>query len=51
MSSSINGDNGTAYTHLDIILRQDLIDLESVRDIIKIETLIELLKTRLPCIL
>jgi predicted AAA+ superfamily ATPase len=33
-------------THLDIILRQDLIDLESVRDIIKIETLIELLKTR-----
>lgn len=33
-------------SHLDIILRQDLIDLENVRDIIKIETLIELLKTR-----
>jgi len=32
-------------SHLDIILRQDLIDLENVRDIIKIETLIELLKT------
>lgn len=33
-------------THLDLILRQDLIDLESVRDIVSIETLIELLKTR-----
>lgn len=33
-------------THLDIILRQDLIDLESVRDIQGIETLIELLRTR-----
>lgn len=33
-------------SHTDIILRQDLIDLENVRDIIKIETLIELLKTR-----
>jgi len=33
-------------THLDIILRQDLIDLESVRDIQGIELLIELLKSR-----
>jgi len=33
-------------THLDIILRQDLIDLESVRDIKSIETLIELLRRR-----
>jgi len=31
-------------THLDIILRQDLLDLESVRSIQSIETLIELLK-------
>ncbi|MFA6036929.1 MAG: ATP-binding protein [Legionellales bacterium] len=33
-------------THLDIILRQDLIDLEAVRDIQGIEVLITLLKTR-----
>ncbi len=33
-------------THLDIILRQDLVDLESVRDIRSIETLIQLLKSR-----
>ena len=33
-------------SHLDIILRQDLIDLESVRDIKSIEILIELLRTR-----
>jgi len=33
-------------THLDIILRQDLIELETVRDILQIETLIELLRTR-----
>lgn len=33
-------------THLDIILRQDLIDLDSVKDIQSIETLISLLKTR-----
>lgn len=32
------------HSHLDIILRQDLIDLENVRDINAIETLIELLK-------
>jgi uncharacterized protein len=31
-------------THLDIVLRQDLIDLESVTDIKSIETLIELLR-------
>lgn len=31
-------------THIDTIIRQDLIDLESPRHIIKIETLIELLK-------
>ena len=33
-------------SHLDIILRQDLIDLHSVRDIQAIETLVLLLKTR-----
>jgi len=33
-------------THTDIILRQDLIDLEPVRSINQIETLIELLKNR-----
>jgi uncharacterized protein len=33
-------------THLNIILRQDLIDLESVHNITSIETLIELLKSR-----
>jgi predicted AAA+ superfamily ATPase len=33
-------------THLDIILKQDLIDLENVQQIIQIETLIQLLKTR-----
>lgn len=32
------------HSHLDIILRQDLIDLEGVRDINTMETLIELLK-------
>lgn len=33
-------------THLDIILRQDIIELEDVRDILQIETLIELLRHR-----
>lgn len=33
-------------THLDIILRQDLLDLESIRDIKSIETLIEMLRYR-----
>ena len=33
-------------THLDIILRQDLVDLQSVQDIIGIETLIYMLKSR-----
>lgn len=33
-------------THLDIILRQDLIDLEAVKDIQAIETLVALLKKR-----
>jgi len=33
-------------THLDIILRQDLIDLHAVRDIQAIETLVELIKSR-----
>jgi predicted AAA+ superfamily ATPase len=33
-------------SHLDIILKQDLIDLENVQQITTIETLIELLKTR-----
>lgn len=35
-----------ATTHLDLILRQDLLDLESVRNISKIETLIALLQKR-----
>lgn len=34
-------------THLDIILRQDLIDLYSIRDIKSIETLVALLKNRI----
>jgi predicted AAA+ superfamily ATPase len=45
--------NGTARfynrwkkSHLDIILKQDLIDLENVQQIIQIETLIQLLKSR-----
>lgn len=33
-------------SHADIILRQDLLDLEQVRDIQALETLIELLRTR-----
>lgn len=33
-------------SHTDIILRQDLIDLENIRDIVSIETLAELLKTK-----
>ena len=33
-------------SHLDIILKQDLIDLENVQQIIQIETLIQLLKNR-----
>lgn len=33
-------------THLDVILRQDLLDLESVRDLAGIETLIEMLRER-----
>lgn len=38
-------------SHLDIILRQDLIDLEQVRNITKIELLVELLRDRVgsPC--
>lgn len=35
-----------AKTHVDIILRQDLIDLERVTDILAIETLLELLSQR-----
>jgi predicted AAA+ superfamily ATPase len=35
-----------AKSHLDIILRQDLLDLEQVSDILSIETLIELLSER-----
>ncbi len=35
-----------AKTHLDMILRQDLLDLESVRNIGSIETLVALLQTR-----
>ena len=33
-------------THVDTIIRQDLIDLESPKNIVKIETLLELLKER-----
>ncbi len=33
-------------SHLDIILKQDLIDLENVQQIVQIETLIQLLKSR-----
>jgi len=33
-------------SHIDIILRQDLLDLESVKNIKQIETLIDLLRTR-----
>lgn len=33
-------------SHIDIILRQDLIDLEAVRDIQSVETLVELLRAR-----
>jgi uncharacterized protein len=33
-------------SHLDIILRQDMIDLENVHQIVQIETLIQLLKNR-----
>ncbi len=33
-------------SHLDIILRQDLLDIQSVRDIQSIETLVQLLKSR-----
>ncbi|HEX4044585.1 MAG TPA: ATP-binding protein [Gammaproteobacteria bacterium] len=32
--------------HLDIILRQDLVDIHTVRDIQSVETLVQLLKTR-----
>lgn len=34
-------------THIDIILRQDLLDIQSVKDIKSIETLVQLLKTRI----
>ena len=33
-------------SHIDIILRQDMIDLESVRNLVAIETMVELLKSR-----
>ena len=46
LENDINYYNRWKKTHLDIILRQDLIDLESVRDIQGIETLIHLLKSR-----
>ena len=34
-------------SHLDVILRQDLIDLESLRDVTSIETMLELLRHRI----
>jgi predicted AAA+ superfamily ATPase len=36
-------------SHLDIILKQDLVDLENVREITSIETLIQLLRKRVGC--
>lgn len=36
-------------SHLDIILRQDLLDLENIRNITSIETMIELMRRRIGC--
>lgn len=33
-------------THIDVILRQDLLDLSAIQDILSVETLIELLRSR-----
>lgn len=46
LQNNIDFYNRWKRTHLDIILRQDLIDLESIRNIQSIETLIELLRTQ-----
>lgn len=46
----LSGDEGSykrwRQTHLDVILRQDLADLETVKDLKSIEILIQLLRTR-----
>jgi uncharacterized protein len=46
LDGSIRFYNRWKKSHLDIILKQDLIDLENVREINTVETLIELLKTK-----
>ena len=51
VSGTLSGWNTRFYkrwkrSHLDIIIRQDLIDLENVRQITAIETLIQLLRRR-----
>jgi predicted AAA+ superfamily ATPase len=46
LNGTIRFYNRWKKSHLDIILKQDLIDLENVQQIIQIETLIQLLKNR-----
>ena len=46
LNGTIRFYNRWKKSHLDIILKQDLIDLENVQQIVQIETLIQLLKTR-----
>lgn len=46
LEGSLRFYNRWKRTHLDIIIRQDLIDLENVRQIQQIETLIQLLRRR-----
>jgi hypothetical protein len=46
LEGSIDFYNKWKRSHLDIILKQDLIDLENINQIASIETLIELLKNR-----
>jgi len=46
LNGTIRFYNRWKKSHLDIILKQDLIDLENVQQIVQIETLIQLLKSR-----
>jgi predicted AAA+ superfamily ATPase len=46
LNGTIRFYNRWKKSHLDIILKQDLIDLENVQQIVQIETLIQLLKNR-----
>lgn len=46
LNGSIRFYNRWKRSHLDIILKQDLIDLENIQQIVEIETLIQLLKKR-----